>query len=168
MPLRLASTYKRMEREGIFTPDENLIYESTHDLEKIKHVVRVGNDVRGLSIGRIEVGDEVVAENLKASRYEEDGVILSLCNRKSSLIAVQMKKAACVKIFDVEFLKSVIDKQLGIEGDAKPCEYTAGYERNHFLKSDKDKWQDEFRIFWRHQCDVEVQLPPGIARRIKI
>lgn len=157
-----------MERDGIFTPDENLIYESTHDLETLKPVVAIEGNVKNITIGKIVHNRVTIAENVKASRYEEDGVILSFCNRKSKAIAQKMKKEACVKIFCVEELKKIIDAQLGKTGIAKPCEYTASHERNHFLKFIEDEWQDEFRMFWDHQERVEIVLPPGLAKKIKI
>lgn len=92
-----------------------------------------------------------------------------LCNSKSSEIARRLEKLACVKIPDTDRLKSIIDKQLGVEGIAKPCEYTSGYERDHFLKSVADGWQDEFRIFWPYgRGPVTVDLPTGIAEKIEI
>ncbi|QFT55396.1 hypothetical protein [Microbulbifer sp. THAF38] len=167
IPLNPASAYKKMDREGIYTPDENLIYESTHDLESFGHLIKV-DGVRDLKIGKIVENGRTIAENVRASKYHEDGVILSLCNRKSKEIAKKLNKKACVKILDVDVLKKVIDDQLGKVSIAKCCEYTASYNRNHFLKSTEDEWQDEFRLFWDHQERIEVTLPKGIARRIKL
>lgn len=168
IPLNPASVYKRMDRDGIYTPDENLIYESTHDLKLLEPMVKIGVGSKNISIGKLVNNGVTVAENVQASIYEEDGVILSLCNRKSKSIARELKKQACVKILDLEFLKAVIDEQLGKVSIAKPCTYTTSYERNHFLKSTKDEWQDEYRLFWDHQEKVEIILPKGIAKSIKI
>lgn len=168
IPLNPASVYKRMDRDGIYTPDENLIYESTHDLDQLEPIVKVGVGARNVSIGKIISNGVTIAENVQASRYEEDGVILSLCNRKSKSIAKKLKKQACVKIINFELLKKAIDEQLGKVSIAKPCKYTDSYERNHFLKSTEDEWQDEFRLFWDHQEKVEIILPKGIAKSVKI
>tara|TARA_R110000772_G_scaffold85933_2_gene180307 strand:+ start:1729 stop:2298 length:570 start_codon:yes stop_codon:yes gene_type:complete len=168
IPLNPASVYKRMDRDGIYTPDENLIYKSTHDLDQLKGAVNIGVGCRNISIGKIVNNGVTIAENLQASKYEEDGVILSLCNRKSKKIAQKLTKQACVKILDVDLLKDVIDEQLGKLSIAKACRYTKSYERNHFLKSSEDEWQDEYRLFWNHQERVEIVLPKGIAKSINI
>ena len=167
VPLNPASVYKRMDREGIYTPDENLIYESTHDLQLLHPAVKIEGS-KNVSIGKVVINGITVAENVIASKYEEDGIILSLCNRKSKDIAHKLNKTACVKILDIDHLKNILDDQLGKVSIAKECEYTASYERNHFLKSTEDQWQDEFRLFWDHQTRVQVILPKGIAKRIKL
>ena len=57
-------------------------------------------------------------------------------------------------------------------GIMKDCAYTDGHQRNHFLKSTKDAWQDEFRIFWNvHKSenisdDRLVEILPGTAELI--
>lgn len=168
IPLNPASEYRRLDRDGIYTPDENLIYESTHEHKSLEPVVRIEGNCRGVSIGTIINNGVVIARNVEISKYEEDGVILSLCNRKSKSIARKLKKQACVKILDVEYLKSIIDAQLEKESISKPCEYTDTHKRNHFLKSKEDEWQDEYRLFWDHFERVEVMLPKGIAKSVKI
>ncbi|WJG10367.1 hypothetical protein [Aliiglaciecola sp. LCG003] len=172
IPLNPASVYKRMDRDGIYTPDENLIYESTHPIDQMNPAIYVANNVQNVTVGAsvFECGNvrqEFPANYIK-DFYQGDGVILSLCNRKSNSIAERLRKRAAVKIFNVAYLKAVIDEQLGKKSIAKPCEYTSSHNRNHFLKSVADQWQDEYRFFWDHQERVEVELPKGMAKRIKI
>ena len=168
IPLNPASVYKRMDRKGIYTPDENLIYESTHDLDLLEPMLTIGVGIKNLSIRKVTNNDVTIAENIQASKYEEDGVILSLCNRKSQSIAKRLNKRACVKILDIEHLKGVIDEQIGELSIARVCEYTDSYSRNHFLKSRQDAWQDEYRLFWGHQGKIDIILPKGIAKGINI
>lgn len=168
VPLFLASTYRKREREGIYTPDENLIVQTNLDPKlippeffsedlQVKNLNFHGNMVNG-----------VLAPNITGDRYQEDGVILSLSNVKSLVICQRLKKAACVAISEVDLLKAVIDKQLGIEGIAGPCKYTSDHNRNHFLKSIDDAWQEEFRLFWLIPNKVNIELPPGIATRTEV
>ncbi len=173
IPLNLASAYKSVGRDGIYTPDENVILSCTHDLEKLSPSVSIQVDgnarMRNVSIGKIIQDGKQIAKNVHLDELaNEDGVILSLCNRKSNSIAQRLKKRAAVKILDVDDLKAVIDEQLGKESIAESCKYTSDHNRNHFLKSVDDEWQDEFRLFWVQQERVEVELPKGMAKRIKI
>ena len=103
-----------------------------------------------------------------AKYYVEDGLILSLCNRKSSDIARKLGKTACVRIESIEVLKRTLDECFGIVGEMAPCNYTSDHQRNHFLKSTEDAWQDEFRIFWPIQEEKTVQIPGGLAKRVKL
>lgn len=57
-----------------------------------------------------------------------------------------------------------IDEQIGVKGIAKECSYKNSHNRNNFLKNIKDQWQNEFRLFWAHPNEVEIDLPAGLAR----
>lgn len=168
IPLNLASAYKSAERKGIYTIDENLIHESNYDLNKLSEYGMVCDSVRNLSIGSFEYNGVVVARNIQGSKYEDDGLILSLCNVMNRDIARKMGKLACVKINDVNKLKLIIDEQLGVAGIARTCTYTESHIRNHFTKSLLDKWQNEYRIFWKVDSKKEIMLPKGIAKRINL
>jgi len=48
----------------------------------------------------------------------------------------------------------------------RDCEYTDSHQRNHFLKSAKDKWQDEFRVFWKGNKMRMVKIPAGTAELV--
>lgn len=166
VPLRLASSYRSVERNGIMTPDENLIYKSNYDLDQLRPALNIGNGVQNIRIGIAIIDGVVRATDLQADRYEDDGIILCLSNSRSSTLAAMMDKTICVEIQDVGHLKSVIDAQLKTVGTAAPCTYTDSYERNHFLKDKADAWQDEFRLFWPVVPETQpvwVELPPGIA-----
>ncbi|MEN8605446.1 hypothetical protein [Enterobacter hormaechei] len=166
VPLYRASKYISDERKGVYTPDENLIDTSTHDKKDFSDLfVITGNS-------RLTVQDFYH----KGSYYEhvvfdqkiENGLVLCLANTKSREIAIGLGKEACVEILDVELLKRHLDKQIGVNGIMKPCEYTSGHNRNHFLKSSKDAWQDEYRIFWPEVESLRVSIPSGIAKHVKL
>jgi hypothetical protein len=65
-------------------------------------------------------------------------------------------------------LKAVIDEQLGVVGIAGDCKYNLDHQRSHFEKSTDDSWQDEYRLFWPLTTHKWVELPAGIAVRIKM
>ena len=48
------------------------------------------------------------------------------------------------------------------------CEYTSGPNRNHFLKSEANAWQEEFRIFWHGSAERSVILPDGIGELVEL
>ncbi len=171
VPLNPASFYRSADRDGIYTPDENVIYDGTHDIRILPGVNIMGKNITLRNV--CALGPDGRYAEIKGTahvaRYEiEDGVILSLCNKKSNAIAKRLGKNAAVRINNIDYLKSVLDEQLGVKSIAKSCEYTFHHNRNHFLKSIKDSWQHEFRLFWNHQARVEVELPKGIAERVKI
>jgi hypothetical protein len=170
IPINPASTYRSVERAGIFTPDENLIHKSEVNLFSLKSLISFGphGGVKDLTITNSSLGSVPIPDIRNAALFLEDGLILSFSSRLSRTVACKMKKTACVKILDIQFLRSVIDEQLGVASKADFCEYTTGHERNHFLKSDLDSWQAEFRLFWPITHKVEVNIPSGIAELVCI
>jgi hypothetical protein len=165
IPILLASTYLYDKRDGILTPDENLIHESPVDLKSLSPAIHF-SEVKKLSFINSYINGQRVPDIINANYYIEDGLILSFCNSYSKDIARRLSKKACVKILSMEKLKDQIDKQLGCEGIMKKCEYTNDHQRNHFLKSREDAWQDEFRIFWKTTTSKWVNVPEGIAEFI--
>ncbi|QLK60855.1 hypothetical protein GE278_08825 [Enterobacteriaceae bacterium Kacie_13] len=169
VPLFQSSTYKRSERHSIFTPDENLIDSSTHDVNVLKPLIVIEGDCDVTITGDNTVnGKPFLTEGAHIKRKYEDGLVLCLANSRSNLIARKLRKSACVKILDVESLKAILDEQIEIEGQMGECTYTATHERGHFLKSNLDAWQDEFRIFWPNAKNMEVIIPPKVAQRVTI
>ena len=168
VPIFPASTYLARTRYGTQTPDENLIHESPVDLKSPLLNFLEFQSVNNLTMIGCSSNDVTIPDFYNANYYMEDGLILSFCNKKSSDICSRLGKKACVKINDIDFLKGVIDSQLGVKGIAKNCGYTQDHQRNHFLKSIEDAWQDEYRIFWLLQEQRSVLLPEGIGRSIKI
>lgn len=167
IPINPASTYKSLERSGIFTPDENLIHKSEVDLFSLSPIFEFSDGgVRGLSVIDCTQYGDPLPNIYKADLCEDDGLILSFSSRLSRIVARKMGKKACVKIIDIQVLKCAIDEQLGVSSESDYCQYTSGHERNHFLKSELDSWQAEFRLFWPIAKKVEVVLPPGIAELI--
>ena len=74
------------------------------------------------------------------------------------------QKKACVRITDVRALCRCIDEQLDVEGLMGLVSYTADHNRDHFLKSDEDQWQREYRLFWKvDEQERWVVLPSGVA-----
>ncbi|RON43500.1 hypothetical protein BK666_20725 [Pseudomonas frederiksbergensis] len=168
IPINPASTYKSMERAGIFTPDENLIHKSEVDLTTLGPFLSVGpgSVIKDLTFEGCIVDDEPFPDITNADYYEDDGLILSFSSRLTGGLARKMKKKSCVKILSMGRLKAHLDEQLGVESLAKFCKYTSTHERNHFLKSDLDEWQAEFRLFWPILKKVEVLIPAGTAELI--
>ncbi|HDS9898497.1 TPA: hypothetical protein QH942_002777 [Klebsiella aerogenes] len=165
IPLNLATAYKRMDRDGIYTPDEGLIDDTTHDIQLFDPaIIQFGGDFKNVSIGGITVGGEVVFSNFNGSRYADDGVILSLCNQKDASIKDRLRKSVCVEIISIDVLKRELDNQFGVVSEARNCEYTNTHNRGHFLKSEQDSWQDEFRLFWKKDGPLRAMLPSGIGK----
>jgi hypothetical protein len=166
IPINLASSYLSDSREGIMTPDENLIHESTYpvpnlkqygfDIQNVKNLTFTGNYFNGVRAPDLH----------NASYYTEDGLILSFCNHFSIETAEMLGKNVCVKILHIEKTRKLIDKQLGCKGIMKSCQYTTSHQRNHFLKSIEDQWQDEYRIFWKKQRQKWVKIPQGTAELV--
>ncbi|WP_442108254.1 hypothetical protein [Pseudomonas sp. NUPR-001] len=169
IPINPASTYRKMERSGIYTPDENLIHDSPVDLTTPNPLFRLspGAQVKGLTMCDNYVDGVRQPDVFNASYYEEDGLILSFSRRLSRNVAKKMSKTACIKILDMSRLKAHLDEQLGVTSKAGFCEYTSGHQRNHFLKSEADMWQDEYRLFWSLHKKVEVEIPPGIGELMR-
>lgn len=165
VPLSLASKYKSMEREGIYTPDENLIHESNVDLMSLKGAVSFGENpnVRNFNFIGCRLGGIQVPDVIGASLYMEDGLIQSFCNVFDVGIANRLGKTACVRIRNIEKLRKYMDKRLGRRSRFGDCEYTRDHRRNHFLKSIDDDWQQEYRFFWPKKDSCSVELPVGVA-----
>lgn len=168
IPINPASTYRSMEREGIYTPDENIIHKSNVDLLSLSPFIGFGPNggVKNLNIINCRMGGKLIPDIVGADYYSEDGLILSFSHRLTKIVAKKMRKKACVKILDIFSLKESLDAQLGVISEARDCEYTLGHERNHFLKSELDSWQEEFRLFWPLTAKVEVTVPKGTAELI--
>lgn len=166
VPLSCASAYKSVERAGVYTPDENLIDNSTHDINQFGSAFLIENSTVNFYGG--SVNGKPLPDFMRIERRTEDGLVLCLANRRSNYIAKKLGKKACVKILDVEALKSCLDAQIGVESLMAPCKYTSDHSRGHFLKSSLDSWQDEFRIFWPNTMACKVNIPPNIALRIPI
>lgn len=101
IPLYLASTYIRSEDErgGVYTPDENIVRESTYDLRELPPQVNLKN-FRGGGL-KVYVGNRATPidqqvninwTNITSSHKEEDGLIFCLCNHKSKKTASRFQK----------------------------------------------------------------------------
>lgn len=164
IPIYVASTYKSDVRDGILTPDENLIYDSPIDVKgKYSPNFLFGN-VRGLTMTGCWSDGERIPDMFNVNHYADDGVILSFCKKFDIGIGKRFKgKVICLKILDIHRLFKIIDEQLPVGGRLRDCVYTDDHQRNHFLKSVDDSWQEETRMFWALPKTVSVQLPPGLA-----
>lgn len=166
VPLKIASTYKSIERQGIYTPDENLIDSSTHDVNMFKGALSIENS--DVTIYGAVIDGVPYREVMKFDRKIEDGLVLCLANRRSNYIAKRLKKKTCVKIFDVNKLKKLLDDQIGVESQMGPCSYTDTHHRHHFLKSDMDAWQEEFRLFWPGVGSTSVNICKGMGEIVPV
>lgn len=78
-----------------------------------------------------------------------------------------------MKILDIDKIKEVLDFSVGSVSVGRDCQYTNGYNRNHFLKSTDDEWQDEYRLFWNEYQETKdgmlwANIPKGLAKKVKI
>ncbi|MGE0497725.1 MAG: hypothetical protein AB7I35_15555 [Ramlibacter sp.] len=168
IPISLASTYRSIERGGTQTPDENLIHNSPVDIASLRHSGFRFENVRGLTfVGNISNG-RMLPSFYNADYYMDDGLILSFSNVCNAEVCKRLGKVICVELLDVERLKAHLDNELGVVGTAKDCRYTADHQRNHFLKSIEDEWQQEFRLFWPIKESRTVVLPHGFARHASL
>lgn len=169
IPLSLASSYLSQERSGIFTPDE-LLQQSLKNApaQIIEHVfgTSVNNarlEIHGASI----IVDGIKFNNVRLTRQLEDSLVICLSTKLDKKIAERLGKKACVEIINVERLNKEISKQLGVNGMPGTCHYTIFDDRNHFLKSVLDCWQEEYRVVWTGiEKSVWVKLPKGIAKDV--
>ncbi|HBA3651385.1 TPA: hypothetical protein J5F57_003523 [Escherichia coli] len=164
VPFRTASFYRREFRESIYTPDENLIDTSSHDVKILNPYIKFidGADVVN-STFTVSVNEELIVKDAIVNRVYEDGLIVSLSNTSSRSVCERFKKSACVRIGSVEYLKEIIDAQLKTKGIMDECLYTKSHHRGHFLKHVDDSWQDEFRLFWQGVESSNINLPKGVA-----
>lgn len=165
VPISLASKYKRLDRDGIYTPDENLIHDSAIDLLTLSPFISFGENpsVRNLTFTGNTCNGMPLPNVRNASLYSEDGLIQSFCNVFDLHVADRFEKNACVRIFDIDRLRKLLDKRLGRKSQYGDCRYTRDHQRGHFLKSEKDSWQSEYRFFWPERDEASVTLPAGIA-----
>jgi len=169
IPLKLASTYLNDKRDGTLTPDENLIHKSEFPINEYQQYGILIKNSKDITITNSFYNGQKVPNVHNADYYREDGLILSFSNTYNKDIAIKLGKKSCVKINNMKRLKNIIDKQLQSVGQMRKCLYTNDHNRNHFLKSNLDLWQDEFRIFWdiTKFKSIDVILPPNIATLIK-
>ncbi len=168
IPISLASTYLHDERKGTLTPDENLIHESPVDIKSLSPMICFGKGggVKGLTMTNCSINGARIPDIIDANYYTEDGLVLSLCNSLDETIANKLGKECCVRVSNLKNFRKIIDKQLGVKGEMRECSYTDNHERNHFLKSSEDSWQDEFRIFWKYPKNEIVKIPKGYAKLV--
>lgn len=168
IPISLASSYRSDDRGGVHTLDENRIHQSPVDFAELRTLGLNLDDVKGVTFRNVVVDDYHIPDFSGADFYKDDGLILSFCNVADRTILTRLEKAVCVVISDIHGLKQLIDNQLGNVGEAGYCEYTSDHQRNHFLKSAEDQWQEEYRLFWPIKEPTTVTLPPGVARLVNL
>jgi hypothetical protein len=162
VPFYPASTYRSVERGGVFTPDENLIDNSDIDVNPYAPLVVFGENTKIKSL-TMNIDGYTPVKEARIHRTFEDGLVVCLSNFKTIRIARGLNKKACVRINDVDVLKDVLDRHIGTKGISKDCEYTDSHHRNVFLKSVNDSWQKEYRLYWKDVGAINVDLPPGLA-----
>ena len=161
IPIKLASCYRKDERSGIYTPDENIISSFPTPTRSWEWLLqKTGNAKDGGNINTIISMHPFTGEKIEMKW--SDGYILSFCTIKCSKVMQKLDKKICVQINDIFKLKKCIDEQMNCIGEYQRCKYTQTHQRNHFLKSKDDEWQQEYRIFWNttictEQVWVDIQ-----------
>jgi hypothetical protein len=177
IPISLASKYKNVERIGINTPDEltQRDYQGIKKLDDINCLINLdvfdenSESTIIFNIGKIVKSGNVIGTNVKVHQFSEDAGILCFSTKLCSDLAKKLDKNYCVEIQDIDSLCKIIDGQLGDNGVHKACIYTFDEKRNHFLKSSKDEWQQEYRIIWKKVTkETWVKIPDGVAEEIDL
>jgi hypothetical protein len=173
VPIKLASSYLSQERIGVKTPDENLVDNTPVPLSSLKEFIRIDNDsdIHDFTFaGNVSIGQDgrkrLLPNMYNVSRYREDVLVLCFSNTCSLNLLKKLEKAVCIEIESVNQLKQILDRQLGVVGEARNCDYTIGHQRNHFLKSKEDEWQQEYRICWKSSKEAFVTIPTGFAKHV--
>ena len=178
VPIYRSSKYVSPEeqRGGIHTPDETKqIKSNANSMEDFDPLLSRDSDLS--SCQNVNIADNYVIDEKGNSRkmaeysqHTEDVYILCFCESFELSIMKKLGKNYCIKIKDIELLKRSIDYQLNCLGKAAPVMYTSKMERHHYLKSDKDEWQNEYRLCWsidkRTDDELEVEIPLGICERM--
>ncbi len=168
IPIRLATSYQREERSGSYTPDEGVMVNSSVDLNIYHPLISKDSVFGSLTVTGGKMNGLPIPDVVNARRVHEDGLVLCFSNSFSIKRAAKFNSQACVRIFDIGRFKRIIDQELGMVGEMASCRYTTGYNRNHFLKSDEDSWQDEFRLFWPGTEEKWVTIPSGQAVEVDL
>lgn len=180
IPVNNASRYLRLERSGIYTPDE-VGHRTVPDApggffgQSDEAVLQLSNTpigTRHMDITFINcvVDDghdrKTVSGHLR--EWLHDVHVLSFSTERSLSLLRRLDKQACVEIVHFDLFKAVLDSQMGREGTAGLVNYTGGLVRNHFVKSAADEWQREFRLIWDtgKKGPIEVEIPSGLAKRV--
>ena len=183
IPIKLASSYKSDKRSGIHTPDEGIIDNTVDNIVNGQNSpIRIDRGImeflypeekRQFTNSNVFQNIAFFVNDTPINSYGyysniEDGLILSFCTKFCMNIMQRLGKKVCIQISNIFTLKQLLDKQLGCVGEYKKCKYTKTHNKNHFLKSNDDEWQQEWRIFWDKK-DVEeilVEIPKNTAKLI--
>lgn len=168
-PLNLASTYRSIEREGVFTPDEVQQYLVRGMAEEDFAGIAKFDGCKNVHFIDCTVDGKEI-EHGSISKYEEDALLLCLSYTASDALMSKLGKAACVEITNFDALLTSLNEQLGIDAEFGPITYTEGSDRDHFTKSAADRWQDEYRLAWiaeENQPQI-VQIPRGVALQVSL
>ena len=168
VPLSLASAYLAIERHETMTPDETYTHTvsnlSQAQADGLARNIDFSGGGGGLHARTVKHSDGTTSEDVHWDVKRWDGLVLCMSNSENKEICKRMGKLACVAIDSPEQLFRVITAQLGIRGTHQCCLYTAKPDREPFLKSSRDAWQDEYRMFWRGGTERMVTIPPRTAR----
>lgn len=168
IPLFPAGSYLSEERKGIFTPDEVLQQSLTNaPIEAINALGQISGDASITISGcNITIGNNTF-KNVNYFRGTEDSLVLCFATKLDRNLAEKFGKTVCVEILEVELLIFEISKQLGIQPESGHCTYTDKADRNHFLKSTEDSWQEEYRIVWKGMKEkIVVKIPAGTGKDV--
>ena len=178
IPIFPASTYRAVDRRGTNTPDEVIKQKfSTGSVKRAFESNAFGFDRNFLGPVRMNnvtiqgFQDQLRPLNINGMfvRSEQDAFIdCYSCEFSEELMVRLETKNTCVEIDNIDGLLDEFDKQIGIKSIRRKIIYTKGLERDHFVKSDEDSWQKEFRAVWdvSNVASLVVVVPSGFCRRV--
>lgn len=176
IPLFPARKYLSEDRAGIYTPDEIHQLKLTGGLPKRAFGQSGLFNTRGQNVTlhfencAIYQDDVAWSGSGSYTEYEDEAYLLCLACAPSADIMQRLGKSVCIEILDIASLADALDQQLGCRSERGRVTYTAEQNRGHFLKSEADAWQEEYRLVWRITGSEPkwATVPAGSARLITL
>lgn len=95
IPIKLASCYRKNERNGIYTPDENIISSLNQPMPEYQMVTESSPILKTFGVFGMD------STGKRGKMQWSDGYILSFCREKSKIIKNRLGKKICVQINDI-------------------------------------------------------------------
>ena len=171
VPINPASAYYSSERGGKFTPDELMQRSLVGPMQGLIDSRVIGiqqNTNANITVRNCLIIDPSGVQVIDYAAHlvrREDSYIDCYSTELSSVLSIELQRNFVVEISDIEALASAFDRQIGLRSLRRAVDYTDSYDRSHFVKSNSDSWQKEFRLVWMKD-GVEpflVEVPSGLC-----